>query len=149
MYTEFHFNCKLREDISNEVIKLLEYMITDHEIPSTLPDHPLFSTERWLYMLRTSSYYFDADTHSTIRLDKIDNKYHLCIRCNLKNYDEEIEKFIDWIRPYLYCYDEQFLGFYRCEEDSWPTLIMTSYGSSRYDETYVRVNTVEVKRARS
>lgn len=76
------------------------------------------------FMLCMDSYYFDADTISTLRFDDIGNSFYLCIRTNLKNYDSEIEHFIDWIMPYLDKYETgQFLGFYRYEEDEQPTLI--------------------------
>jgi hypothetical protein len=124
MYTELHFNASLLRSVPKEVINVLQYMI-DGDILESIetPDHPLFEADRWGIMLRCDSYYFDADTHSTLRFDEIHNGYYLCIRSNLKNYDGEIEKFIDWIHPYLDAFDGDFLGFYRYEEDEIPTLI--------------------------
>ncbi len=124
MYTEFHFNVELKKDIPQEVINILNFMLNKKEALSPqLPDHPLFQTHRWRVMLRCDSYYFPADTHSTLRFDDIGKSYYLCIRCNLKNYDNEIEKFIDWIMPYLSHFSGDFLGFYRYEETEQPTLI--------------------------
>ena len=74
-------------------------------------------------MLRMDSYYFSADTNSTLRFDDISNAYYLCIRTNLKNYDNEITEFIDWIKPYLNKLDGDFLGFSRYEETEIPNLI--------------------------
>jgi len=74
-------------------------------------------------MLHCDSYYFDADTHSTLRYDDIIGSYFLCIRSNFKNYDDEIQSFIDWIRPYINKSEGDFLGFWRYEEDEEPTLI--------------------------
>ena len=124
MYTELHFNAELKQDTPEEVIAILDGMVSAKEHTSgTLPSHPLFDTPRWEYMLRCDSYYFDADTHSTLRYDDITKSYYLCIRCNLKNYDGEIEKFIDWIKPYCDKYPGDFLGFYRYEETETPTLV--------------------------
>lgn len=127
MYTEFHFNSRLKKDTPKEVIQVLRCMLDadkDGETElSKIPDHELFKTDRWACMLRMASYYFDADTHSTLRFDTIADQYFLCVRCNLKNYDSEIEKFIDWIKPYLDKYEGNFLGFYRYEETETPTLI--------------------------
>lgn len=131
MYTELHYNVELSKDVPEDVINILKFMVGDSEDePSTLPNHPLFGDTRWRFMLRCDSYYFNADTHSTLRLDGISHSYYLCIRCNLKNYNDEIELFIDWIDPYL---DEciakgEFLGFYRYEEDNEPTLIYRKGG---------------------
>ncbi|KKL69796.1 hypothetical protein LCGC14_2111370, partial [marine sediment metagenome] len=114
MFTELHFNVELRKDTPKEVIEMLKYMTKDKPAklnPDVTIDHPLFKTDRWRFMLVCDSYYFNADTHTTLRFDKISNTYYLCIRCNLKNYDSEIEKFIDWIRPYLADFAGDFLGF--------------------------------------
>ena len=104
MYTEFHFNTRLKEDTPHIVIDTLQFMlgvgvVTEESL--TLPEHPLFTTQRWRVMLRMDSYYFDADTHSTLRYDDIAKAYFLCIRCNLKNYSNEIEHFTNWIMPYV------------------------------------------------
>lgn len=122
MYTEFHFNSALREDVPVEVLEVLKYMLGEREDKPATPADPLFNTERWRYMLQSDSYYFDADTHSTLRHDW-QGSWYLCIRCNLKNYCSEIEKFVAWIRPYLDKHKGDFLGFYRYEEDEHPTLI--------------------------
>lgn len=122
MYTEFYFNARLKEDVPLEVVNTLNYMLGG-EKALDLPDHELFKTARWDFMLRCDSYCFDADTHSTLRFDDIGNQYSLCIRCNFKNYDDEIEKFISWVKPYLDKYEGEFLGFYRYEECEQPTLV--------------------------
>lgn len=124
MYTEIHFNSKLTVDKDSMVADILKYMVGDIEdAPELLPANALFKTDRWQIMLRCDSYYFDADTLSTLRWDEISHHYYLCIRSNLKNYDSEIEEFIDWIDPYLNKQPGDFLGFYRYEEDEEPTLI--------------------------
>ena len=124
MYTEIHYNAELKKDVPDEVIAVLKYMMdSDRLVPPPLPDHPLFETDRWVIMFQCDSYYFSADTHSTLRFDDISKSYFLCIRSNLKNYDNEIEKFIDWISPYLDEWREDYLGHYRYEESTIPTLI--------------------------
>lgn len=124
MYTELHFNAELNVAKDAMVADVLKYMLGDiEELPEMLPDHELFKTDRWQIMLRCDSYCFDADTCSTLRWDETGKSYYLCIRTNLKNYGSEIEKFIDWIDPYLDKYEDDFLGFYRYEEDEEPTLI--------------------------
>ena len=126
MYTEFHFNSSLRDDVPKEVLDILHYMLgewDDDTTPPETPDHSMFATSRWRFMLCMSSYYFDADTSSTLRFDDISGQYYLCIRCSLKNYDGEIQKFCDWMCPYLDKFDGEFLGFLRYEETEFPTLI--------------------------
>lgn len=123
MYTEFHFNSCLKKDTPEEVINVLNYMLWVNEEKPKLPKHELFETDRWQVMLKSDSYYFDADTCSILRYDDIGKEYFLCIRSNLKNYCNEIRKFLDWIHPYLDKLDGDFLGFYRYEETEYPTLI--------------------------
>ena len=126
MYTELHFNSRLKPDVPTSVLRVLEYMLGENSaIGEPIPDHPLFNTSRWAVMLRCDSYYFDADTISTLRYDDI-SQHSLCIRTNFKNYEGEIEKFLDWIRPYLDKDEGDFLGFYRYEETEEPTLIYAS-----------------------
>lgn len=123
MYTELHYNTELKGDIPEEVIAILEYMVGDREDEPPLMEHGLFKTGRWGFMLRCDSYYFDADTHSTLRYDDVSRSYYLCIRSNLKNYDEEISLFVDWIRPYINKNEGDFLGFWRYEESETPELL--------------------------
>ena len=123
MYTEIHFNAELKKDTPEEVINILKYMVGDIKEKPSRPVHDLFCCSRWKWLFTMDSYYFDADTHSTLRYDDISNAYYLCVRSNLKNYDSEIELFIDWIDPYLYKIKGDFLGFSRYEEFEEPTLI--------------------------
>ncbi|MDO7204281.1 hypothetical protein Q5M85_09125 [Paraclostridium bifermentans] len=50
----------------------------------------------------------------------------------MKNYDNEIDKFIDWIKPYVEGSWYKFLGYKRNEENKEPKLI------------YLNCNTLDV-----
>ncbi len=123
MYTELHYNAELKSNVPEDVIEILRYMIGNTENKPKTPKHDLFGDTRWHCMLQGDSYYFDADTCSTLRYDSISNSYFLCIRCNMKNYNDEISLFIDWIRPYIRKDEGDFLGFSRYEESETPDLI--------------------------
>jgi hypothetical protein len=123
MYTEFHYNTELKRNVPESVIEILRYMLGETQTKPKLPEHELFGHTIWESMLQTDSYYFDADTHSTLRYDNISESYYLCVRCNLKNYKNEIELFTDWIRPYIYKQKGDFLGFSRYESSETPDLI--------------------------
>ncbi len=149
MYTEFHFNVCLVKDVPKEVLNTLNYMLLSinercvmGELVN-LPKHPLFLTDRWTYMLRSDSYYFDSDTHSTLRFDRSSGKYYLGIKCNLKNYCQEIQKFLDWIIPYCRYSGGESLGFYRYEESDTPTLIF--YPETVQEKPYPLVNEKIIK----
>jgi hypothetical protein len=125
MYTELVMAIELKKDVPSQVIKVLSYMVGENGVePANLPNHPLFKTPRWSFMLNSDSYYFDGITHSELEEDNLfpDHPYYyLSVRCNLKNYDEEIEKFIDWITAFTE--SSGFVGYKRYEEDEEPTLI--------------------------
>ena len=130
MYTELHLNAKIREDTCSQDLAILEYMTREDDgavkKPDFVPSHRLFSTRGWEWMLIGGAY-FPADPHTTFRHDRHYGCYRLCIRCSLKNYDGEIEAFVDWLRPLIKGDDGDptcaLLGFMRYEESRKPTLI--------------------------
>jgi len=126
MYTEFHLNVELKQNLPQEVIDVLNYMTKENNLgtekPNTIPVHPLFMTDRWSSMLLMSSAYFPVIPDSDFIAARGYGNTVLSIRTNFKNYDGEIKKFINWISPYIDG-NELFLGYYRYEEDDLPTLI--------------------------
>lgn len=123
MYTELNCAFELNKETPQQVIDVLMFMIEGGDQNQLSGNHPLFETHRWSYMLQSDSYYFDGDTHSTIRFDTITEQYTVTIRCNVKNYHREIEHFIDWITPHIDKFPDEFLGYKRYEEADLPTLL--------------------------
>lgn len=127
MYTDFCFDCELKADTPPEVITLLQAWMDNAMghyagVHRPLPDHALFRTPRWHMIGWCGSAYFSAQPHRSF--EKLyDSTWTLNIRSNHKNYDNEIELFIDWINPYIVAAEGDFLGFYRYEENQHPTLI--------------------------
>ena len=122
MYTELVMGVELRKDVPTQVIETLRFMLGERpDEPTPLPEHPLFGDTRWRHMLLCDSYYFDGDTMHAFRKDEIADAWFLTVRCNLKNYDNEIEKFCDWLEPYMNT--EGFYGYKRYEEAEVPTLL--------------------------
>jgi hypothetical protein len=130
MYTELVCAFELKNNVPKDIINILNYMcegdddfLNDVEIPN----HELFKTSRWDFMLRSDSYYFDGATHSFLKTDYLypdKPMYYLNVRCNLKDYDNEIDKFIDWLKPYIDKDKENmFIGYKRYETENEPTLI--------------------------
>ena len=136
MYTELVLGVNLRSDTPENIINILNYMlsgISDSTKPE-ITDHPLFSTERWPIMLVCDSYYFDGRTDSSMERDTVSKRYELNVRTNFKNYNNEVDLFLDFIRPYLYT--DGFLGYMRYEDDDDPTLIYNDVygGGIKYKE---------------
>lgn len=124
MYTDFCFDAIIRSDVPANVVTVLCQM-RDHDasFDKILPDHPFFRCDRWMQIGHCCSAYFPAEPRFIFEKRSLGNDYVLNIRCNLKNYDSEIERFIDWIKPYVDAVPGEFLGFYRYEEAAHPTLV--------------------------
>ena len=129
MYTELNMAVSLSSDTPERVVETLKFMLGDSE-KRVLDDHALFATTRWDIMLRCDSYYFDGRTDSSMIQDDIDHEYKLNIRCNFKNYDNEIELFLNWLQPYMKTFG--FIGYTRYEEYDDPYLIYNTYGHGGY-----------------
>lgn len=131
MYTELNIGVRICP--TPAVVQKLNYML-DEDTEDIHIEHPLFTDQtRWAYMLLGDSYYFDGKCDSKLFIDYLypdEPMYFLNVRCNLKNYNEEIEKFMDWLCPYIYT--EGFLGYKRFEEYDDPTLIYKEDGKIVY-----------------
>lgn len=138
MYTELNIGVQIVND--EKAIKKLNYMLNESDEDIQI-EHPLFDDKtRWRYMLKCDSYYFDSQTDSKLYRDDLyedDPMYFLNVRCNLKNYNDEIELFLDWLCPYIMT--ESFLGYMRYEEAESPTLIYKENGKIVY-EPVTRLN---------
>jgi hypothetical protein len=125
MYTEVYIACEIRKDTPPIDLEVLRYMFGDRpDAPEELPNHPLFGTSRWKSFFYGDSYYFPGPPARAWKWDNIGNNYEAVGRCNIKNYEREIEKLFDWIMPFIMDPGPgEFLGFHRYEEDDRPTLM--------------------------
>jgi hypothetical protein len=119
MYTELHMSARIKDD--PEAVAILKYMAGQTDEQPPLPDHPLFATPRWSALFRCSSYYFVPRSTVLFERDEIGGYWCLISQASIKNYDGEIGKFIDWIRPYVDDTDTM-IGYSRYEEDREPTI---------------------------
>lgn len=99
MYTELIFGASLKSDTPKIVIESLKYMIG--ETKKKPKDFPL-PNGRCEWLFRGSSYYFGVSSAvSKIWKDDISGEYIISTRSNIKNYEGEIETFLEWIKPYI------------------------------------------------
>lgn len=163
MYTEFIFGCSLSKDTPKICIDTLDYVINGEN------KHPKYENpETWeekkyndKFIERTStddeiqafigeydfgrlfcsgSYYFGAPVVRKFYYDDIDKTYKISTRANLKNYGRQIERFIDYIKPYIESgsgYEHNIFAYVQYEEAEFPTI----YG---IDGTY-EVNPIKIK----
>jgi hypothetical protein len=123
MYTELFISTRIKDDPN--IISVLRNMLgmDESEPAPKLPNHPLFLTDRWHSMLVCSSHYFVPASMHRFEYNTIGKYWVLISRSDFKNYDNEINLFIDWIRPYLDVYTGEMIGYYRYEEDKEPTIL--------------------------
>lgn len=126
MYTQLHVGTRLKKDLPEDKVNILKYMIGKTKAePEIMEAHPLFKASRWHYMLQCDSYYFDYKTTSLFKYDDIGNHWWFNVTCNLKNYENEIALFLDWLYPLIEdsIDEKEFIGYYRYEENDIPNLI--------------------------
>lgn len=133
MYTALVLDARLKDNVPKHVLETLEYMISANkpvEEGYVFPNHPLFGDTRWSRMLRGSSAYFPVEREPKLEFPffgKSDRTYMLSVGFSIKNYDNEISLFLDWLKPYT----EEAIGWTMYEEDENPTLILWPF---TYDE---------------
>lgn len=122
MYTELILKCIIKSDTPREVNQILDFLFNrdcKQDVENlAIPTHPFFNCGRWRFIGSCSSYYHIPWASSRYSED------YLFTRSDLKNYDDEIAKFIDWLTPYIDAAPGQCIGWSWYEEESQPTLLL-------------------------
>jgi hypothetical protein len=126
MFTELVLSTNIKDNLS--AVKILQYMCDNNSVDflGPLPTHPLFSDEtRWRYMFQTNSYYHVPRSHASIEYDDIGEYWTLIVRCDFKNYEDEIDLFVDWIAPYIGGHEDgkHMIGYSRYEDAVEPNIL--------------------------
>lgn len=97
--TELIFGASLKKETPNHVIDTLKYLMYEvDEKPSEFP----FTKGNYRMVLRSSSYSFGVnETVGEMWLSSTWKQWHISTRSNMKNYQKEIETFLEWIKPYI------------------------------------------------
>lgn len=120
MYTELVLKVNLSEGCP---VDILEYMFGEGEMPKSLPSHKFFSCPRWDFIGKCSSHYHHPESVNSFPIYDYTKSRSLFSRSDLKNYDDEIELFIDWLQPYIEGERGTCIGWSWYEERISPTLI--------------------------
>lgn len=112
MYTEFLFQGETKPDLPKDIEVLINYFFNENSafrfyVPTSknLPDHPFFKCDRWMLIGHMSSYYFSPFALRQIQKHvREDGGLHVFLLCSIKNYDNEIEQFMNWLDPYMHFY---------------------------------------------
>ena len=122
MFTEFLFQGETKANLPENVKELIDYFFHGHshitKNPEPMIGHPFFNCDRWKHIGHAASYYFSPFSlrHKIEHIQK-DGTERVFLLCNLKNYFNEIELFLNWIDPYM----EFYWGHYWYEESDKPT----------------------------
>lgn len=119
MYTELLLKVEVKDGLPEEVEDVLNFLFNreDHSYPAVLPDHKFFRAPRWPAIGSCSSHYHIPWSNSMY------SGHYIFSRSDLKNYDDEIELFLDWVTPYLATYKGVCYGWTWYEEEDAPTLL--------------------------
>lgn len=97
MYTELIFGASLKQSTPENIIEELKFLtgLTSYKPKaSSLPFE--------LNPLSGASYYFGVSESVTrMRYDEISKCWVISSRANIKNYENEIESFLEWIKPHI------------------------------------------------
>ena len=120
MYTELVLKVRLTKNAPRDIIN---HMFGDGSKPTSLPEHDFFKCPRWGCIGKCSSFYHHPESvNSFPKFDFCDSDY-LFSRSDLKNYNDEISLFIDWMQQYIEGETGDCIGWEWYEEDVVPTLL--------------------------
>lgn len=149
MYTEFILGCSLSKNTPKVCIDALDYSINgkekkpkydnpkdwiekdynDNYIERTTPENEIISFINeydFNRLFHCSSYYFGA-ANPTCKFiyDKCSESYMISTRADLKNYSDQIEKFLEYLKPYVESgsgYPHEIYAYVQYEEDPFPVI---------------------------
>ncbi len=118
LYTEIYVNVNLVEPLPQSVMDTLNAMCL-HNIHML---RQLGKPDRWSMLFSNGSYYHPSTEVAKFTWDEIGKCYSILGKGDIKNYENEIEQFFEWLMPYIDAPEGMFIGYQRYEEDLTPTL---------------------------
>lgn len=131
MYTELVLKCEISAEAPKVVKDVLLHMFGGKPRPDDLPDHDFFKCHRWDFLGSCSSFYHHPDVINSIPAFEFTDCFYIFSRSDIKNYDSEIEKFVEWVTPYIEGAGEVCIGWKWYEEEEKPTLIIINKGEEK------------------
>ncbi|MEP7286018.1 MAG: hypothetical protein ABI947_09650 [Chloroflexota bacterium] len=123
VFTEIVLSCRIKRDISKEILHDLAAWCGEIELDPNLP-HPFFY-ETFKYENSTA---FTGKRYYSLTDCDDGNDFCFSIHANRKNYEREIEEFLAWIVPHSST--EGFVGYLRSELTRDPQLIFFVSGKA-------------------
>lgn len=120
-YTRLKLDVLLQGDLPDDVLTMLKAMAAGNSylLAGPLPAHPLFSCENWhaVGYGADCTVFDDVTTPPCLECISEDGgtRWRLQLNFALKNYQCEIQHFLDWIRPYLVSAPGTLVGEWQTE----------------------------------
>lgn len=121
MYTEIYINVDLKKETPDDVIRVLKamcHMLPNQECTEVLADYP----DIWGSLFSNMSYYTPSTNCRFLEYDDNTKRWSLLGKGDIKNYENEIEKFFEWIMPWIDASPGEFIGYSRYEDNDKPKL---------------------------
>lgn len=118
MYTELFFSAEFKDKLSDVDEAAVQFLFGDADRPQEVPEHRFFECSRAYWMFNSPRH---AGPGVTLKIG--DYYRHVTAHIELKNYEGEIEAFLDWVRPLLDNSAGTCIGWTWYEENDNPTLI--------------------------
>lgn len=133
MYTEVVFRAEINEEeLGKDIFDIFDYMFNPdtnvERYDLILPKHEFFKCQRWDSVGNMSSFYHHPNRVVDWYIpyyNNMDKKYpdvHIFSRNDLKDYDEEIREFFDWVDSLGIFREGEYMGYSLYEEDNTPTI---------------------------
>jgi hypothetical protein len=101
MYTELIFGASIKKDAPKKVINTLHYLVNHKKLWEEVEIEESVTNGRNV-LDGGGSYYFGVNTSvAKMWQDDIDQEWKVSSRCNIKNYEREIETFLAWVKPFI------------------------------------------------
>lgn len=130
MYTELYISAlvKVTGRDKEAFLRLFTNENLDNSLSSFADLHDAFKLSRIQFGMIPGgcSHYFVPMSTCRCEWNKISKAYCLTFRCDLKNYEGEIETFLDWLMPFIDAAPGEHIGHTRYEEGDAPTLLYKS-----------------------
>lgn len=132
MWTELILGAKLKKETPKYVIETLRYLVGDlkrkpKKYPAIFKEaaDPSFPLGNYKIMFTYSHWYFAVDKpFAELWYDSVSGCYKINTRSNIRNYDNRIEIFLKWLKPYIVqgSGSRDMYAIVTYEEDSDPTI---------------------------
>ena len=120
MYTEFYVNVDFVKNPPKEVVETIKAICNKDDRSKYLSDKPV----RWSILFNSGSCYTPNTEACFFKFDEISGRWSLLGKGDIKNYENEIEDFFEFISPYV---KDEFMGYLRYEGSREPQLFYSKH----------------------